>query len=59
MNIFTKIKNNVEYAYYAERRKRAIRNVLKHSNDADDREWRKHMKIALDSIAKCCEIPIK
>ena len=59
MNIFIRIKNNLEYAYYRKLRDKALIEMEKHEKDADDSEWRKWAIIGLDSLKKCDTINIK
>lgn len=59
MNIFARIKNNLEYAHYRMMREKAVAEMEKHQFDADDQEFKKWAKIALDSLNKCLEIPLK
>jgi len=59
MNIFTRIKNNMEYTYYRKLGDKAISKMQEHVNDADDREFKKWANIGLCSLRKCYEIPLK
>ena len=59
MNIFVRIKNNLEYTYYRKLLDRALIEMKKHENDKDDREWKKWANVGLNSLKKCDEIPLK
>ena len=59
MNIFTRIKNNVQYAYYRKLSDVAIANMKKHVNEESSTEFKKWAKIGFNSLMKCLEIQIK
>ena len=59
MNIFTRIKNNLEYYRYSKLSDKALVEMQKHLNDADDTEFKMWGNIGLLAFKKCMEIPLK
>lgn len=57
MNIITRIKNNIEYAYYRKLREKAVIEACKNINN--DSEFIKWVDIHRKCIEKCSIIPIK
>lgn len=56
MNIITKIKNNIEYAYYRRLREKAVIEAGKNMNN--DLEFTKWVDIHRICVKKCLEIPL-
>lgn len=59
MNIFTRIKNNLIYAHHRNQVDKAIVEMYKHMNDADDTEFKKWSTIGLKSLKIMSDIPLK
>ena len=57
MNIFTRIRNNIEYAYYRKLWDKSISEMIKHCED--DLAFRKWAEISFECWKKCHEIQIK
>ena len=58
MNIFTKTKKDIQYAYYRKQREKAFNETKKHLADADDTEFRYWNNEYLKYCKKCLELPI-
>ena len=59
MDIITRIRNNMKYAYHRKLADKAITKMERHRDDSDDREFKKWANIALNSLTICMEIPLK
>jgi hypothetical protein len=58
MNIFTKIKNHVEYAYYRKLYDVSTERMLKYGREQNEMERRKWEKNAVKAFTKCMIIPL-
>ena len=56
MNIFTRIKYDVQYAHYGRVWKNANKMMRKHTSDEDDSEFRKWADVASECCRKQTEI---
>lgn len=59
MNIITRMKNNIAYAYYRNARTKAFKEMIKHNEDVDPTIWKYWANKALEATKKCYEIPLK
>jgi len=59
MNIITRTKNNLVYAYHRKRAKVAIAKMKKHRDDPDDSKFKKWGEIGFKSIEVCSTMPLK
>ena len=59
MDIFTRTKNNIKYAYYRKLWDKALTKMKEHEGDADQTEWKKWAKISLKCMNVCVLTPLK
>lgn len=58
MNIITRTKNNLIYAYHLKRATVAIAKMKKHRDDPDDSKFKKWSEIGFKSIKASSSIPL-
>lgn len=58
MTVFTRVKNNIEYAKYRRLKGKALVEVTKHQSDLDDTEFKYWMSVFVYATKKCEDIPL-